>query len=386
MNQTKTYQMRTVTTLFLAMLSTLMVWAGHVTKEQARQHAADFLRSHAVFHRAPGVQPQLDAVREVSGLYVFNVSQEAGFVIVSNDDRTMPVLGYSDSGSIDPDNMPSNMRAWLQFYADEIAWLDNNNITTTYTARRVGEHPTTAIPELLKTTWDQGYPYNAYCPESSVTGCVATAMAQVMNYHKWPTGTTVEIPAYGTLPKLGTTTFDWANMITNYSGSYTGTQAMAVAKLMQYCGWAVQMQYGGSSNARVSDVANALITYFGYKETTQYVNRSHYSYANWTDLIYHELEEGRPVIYGGQAVDNGHAFVCDGYKYDGGDLFHINWGWSGRGNGYFVLSVLNPSEQGIGGSASNSAYTSSRIIPCSAARTRLWRCRTPARCSGTSCR
>ena len=357
MAQTKTYQTRTVMTLFLAMLSTMMVWAGHVTKEQARQHAADFLRNHTVFHRAPGIQPQLEAVREVSGLYVFNVSQKGGFVVVSNDDRTLPVLGYSDSGSIDPDNMPSNMRAWLQGYADEIAWLDQNNITTTYTARRVGEHPTTAIPELLKTTWDQGYPYNGYCPNDAVTGCVATAMAQVMNYHKWPTGTTVEIPAYGTLPKLGTTTFDWANMITNYSGSYTPTQAMAVAKLMQYCGWAVQMQYGGSSNARVSDVANALITYFGYKETTQYVNRSHYSYANWTDLIYHELEEGRPVVYGGQAIDNGHAFVCDGYKYDGGDLFHINWGWNGGGNGYFVLSVLNPSEQGIGGSASNSAYT-----------------------------
>ena len=350
--------MRTVTTLFLAMLSTLMVWAGHVTKEQARQHAADFLRSHAVFHRAPGIQPQLDAVQEVSGLYVFNVSQEAGFVIVSNDDRTMPVLGYSDSGSIDPDNMPSNMRAWLQFYADEIAWLDNNNITTTYTARRVGEHPTTAIPELLKTTWDQGYPYNAYCPESSVTGCVATAMAQVMNYHKWPTGATAEIPAYDTRPKLSPITFDWANMKNSYIGNETDVTATAVAKLMLYCGWAVQMQYGGSPNARVSDVANALITYFGYKGTTQYVNRSHYSYANWTDLIYHELEEGRPVIYGGQAVDNGHAFVCDGYKYDGGDLFHINWGWSGSGNGYFVLSVLNPSEQGIGGSASNSAYTS----------------------------
>ena len=386
MAQTKTYQTRTVMTLFLAMLSTMMVWAGHVTKEQARQHAADFLRNHTVFHRAQGIQPQLEAVREVSGLYVFNVSQKGGFVVVSNDDRTLPVLGYSDNGSIDPDNMPSNMRAWLQGYADEIAWLDQNNITTTYTARRVGEHPTTAIPELLKTTWDQGYPYNAYCPESSVTGCVATAMAQVMNYWQWPKR---GIGSHSYRPRnpndedhystrytstlsadFGNTTYDWENMLESYSGSETSAQKTAVATLMYHCGVATEMMYGNDADGgsgtytgnygswEESDNAqNALWKYFGYKKSTGYM-RDGYEYgghtyyeswtaSNWTAMVKAELDKQHPILYGGASDGGGHSFICDGYDEEG--YFHFNWGWSGWNDGYFTLSNLTPGSGGAGG-------------------------------------
>ncbi len=365
---------RTILFLFTIVMA-IMVMAGDLTPQQALEQAQSFIKKREAngsrAKRAQGSAALRLTTKQVSGLYVFNI-MDGGFVIVSNDDRTTPILGFSDSGNIDPDHMPSNMKAWLQGYADEIAWIKKNNISGKTSARasqRVGNHETTNIAPLIKTTWAQSAPYNNYCPEYpgygiSATGCVATAMAQVMNFHQWPTAATAVIPSYTSesmgkvLPALESTTFDWTNMLDSYSDSYTSTQATAVAKLMQYCGWSLEMNYGPESGAMTFMVANALKNYFDYSSaTTQYVSRSFFSYANWTDMIYHELEQGRPVVYGGSSVDNGHCFVCDGYKYEEEtDLFHINWGWNGLSDGYFVLSVLNPDEQGIGGSASNSAY------------------------------
>jgi len=364
--------------LLAALLTAMTAWGEAVTEEQAQEIALAFLKKHhaatAGTRRAPAT-PQLTTAGQVSGLYLFNVNDNGGFVIVSNDDRTIPILGYSDSGNIDIEKMPDNMRAWLQGYADEIAWLMSANRTRSQstrstTPRRDPIATKTAIAPLLTTTWSQGSPYNAAIASNFVTGCVATAMAQAMYYTETKAGnatttTTAEIPAYQTYTYglsidavAANTVINWKDMINDYSGNYNATQYSAVAWLMYYCGCSVKMDYGPSSSARVADVPYALKTYFGYNSTTQYVSRSYYSYANWTDIIYHELSQGRPVVYGGQAVDNGHAFVCDGYKYDDGDLFHINWGWGGQSDGYFVLSVLNPDQQGIGGSASNSAYNS----------------------------
>ncbi len=356
-------------TLFLALLCTDGAWADNVTAEQAHKLAQAFLNNHLInaskSRRAPGTMPQLTLENQVSGLYVFNVSDDGGFIIVSNDDATTPILGYSDSGSFDSDNMPDNLKAWLQSYADEIAWLQQHGSTATTASnkapRRVGNHSTTTIGPLLTTTWDQSSPYNSNCPPDNndkkyVTGCVATAMAQIMKYHQWPQEAAQPISSYN----LPSKTFDWANMKDSYTENYTDAQKTAVADLMLYCGRSVNMDYGFSSSGAITrDVVSALKTYFGYSTTTKYVSRSYYSYANWTDLIYHELSQGRPVLYGGQSTTNGHAFVCDGYKYESNtDLFHINWGWGGRSDGFFVLSVLNPKQQGIGGSPTSSAYNS----------------------------
>ncbi len=353
-------------------------WAEQVTKEQAQQQAYEFLTSRrptSGMRRAPGTVPQLTTACQVSGLYVFNVDG-GGFVIVSNDDRTIPVLGYGDTGSIDPDNMPDNMRAWLQGYADEIAWLQQNNMTTTAAAgtsapRRAGGHSTAAISPLLTTTWSQGAPYNNLCPiysgdKRAATGCVATAMAQVMNYHQWPKEGTKAIPGYTTTSNsidltegLPATTFDWANMKESYSGNNeTADEANAVATLMQYCGYSIQMDYDSSSGAQTKRVAVALKEYFDYNTTTtQYVSRNYYSAEEWASLIYHELANNRPVVYSGFTPSSGHAFVCDGYKYENEtDFFHINWGWNGSSDNYFVLSALNPREQGIGGSNSTDGF------------------------------
>ena len=361
-------------------------WAEDVTPEEALWQAQNFMQQR----EASGSRPrkaqgtlQLTPTQQVSGLYIFNVADDGGFVIVSNDDRTVPVLGFSDTGSIDPDNMPENMKAWLQGYADEIAWLAARNDQTTNSpnaqskARRpVGTHSTDAIAPMIQTTWYQITPYNNLCPldgdERCKTGCAATALAQVMNYYQWPTDETTAIPGYycytldTELEGLPPTTFDWENMKNSYKDSYTDDEATAVATLLQYCGWSLQMQYsakGSASNAIF--VADALINYFGYSKvvkdkvesTVQYVTRNFYSYANWTDLIYHELSEGRPVIYAGQSDVDGHCFICDGYKSEGGiDLFHINWGWAGKYDGYFVLSVLNFDEPGIDGSVTGKAF------------------------------
>ena len=351
----------------LGILSISMAsWAEPVTPDQAMQQAKKFVQTHRAknpkLRYATGTTPQLKQVGQVSGLYVFNVGDDNGFVIVSNDDRATPVLGYSDSGSFNASQMPDNMKAWLQGYADQIEWLKQNNISAPL--RTVGEG-FTAIEPLMSSVWGQNDPFNFSTPvvggQNCVTGCVATAMAQVMYYHKWPQGATSSIPgydySYGSLDALSSTTFNWADMQDDYRGTYSTDAGSAVAKLMQYCGWSVKMNYGPSASGASSNmVADALKNYFGYNSTTQYVSRSLYTYENWVKMIYHELSEGRPVFYAGSSVDNGHAFVCDGYQAD--DYFHINWGWEGLSNeGFYRLSVLDPENQGTGGSASSSAYS-----------------------------
>ena len=356
----------------LAFVLVTMAKAESITQEQALEQALSFLQqreaSGSRMRRAPGVPLQLSPTRQIAGLYVFNIADDGGFVVVSNDDRALPILGFSDSGSIDPDNMPENMRAWLKGYADEIAWAVKHDITAPAAARgqqRVGSHSTNTINPLITTTWNQDNPYNAYCVSNTgiqdcATGCVATAMAQVMKYHQWPTAATTsfQTQSLGGTQTIQSTTFNWTNMKNDYSNGYTSNEADAVAMLMLYCGLSVNMAYGSTSYAHLCDIPNALKNYFGYnKTTTQYVSRSYYSDANWTDLIYFELSHLRPVLYGGQSSGGGHAFVCDGYKYENNtDLFHINWGWGGGSDGYFTLSALNPHIQGIGGSSSTDGF------------------------------
>ncbi len=371
----------------LALVMVTLVQAEEITSQQALQQAQRFLQERATAkNRAQKATPQLTMAKQVSGLYVFNMADNQGFVIVSNDDGVLPILGFSDSGHLDPDNMPTNMRAWLQGYADEIAWAREHKTftvaktSTAPAARRAGSHITAAIEPLMTTRWSQDSPFNDLCPEYAsghrcATGCVATAMAQVMRYHEWPQGATSAIPAYTTgsyglsVSALPATTFDWDNMVDEYcrhwNGSYfvaipspTTAQATAVATLMQYCGSALGMDYGPESGANTDDVAKALRSYFDYNaSTTQFVSRSFYTAAKWADLIYHELANRRPVVYGGTSSGGGHEFVCDGYKYESStDFFHINWGWGGMSDDYFVLSALDPDAQGIGGSSSTDGY------------------------------
>ncbi len=358
--------------LFLAsLLLAVAAVAAPVSPEKARQAATTFLQQHrpglTVQSRpalsAPLVLSNGQQLKKESNYYIFNTVGKKGYVIVSGDDRTIPILGYTDSGTLDPNNMPPNMKTWLENYAKQIDALDAMELTEDMiTAPRPTRN---SISPLITSHWDQGAPYWTHCPEFmditedgdtvgelAYTGCVATSMAQIMNYYKHPMTISQPIPSYQVTfyyneeygvfdtETLDPIYFDWDNMKDNYTGAETDAEKDAVAWLMLYAGCAAHMQYGTNASS-TSDpyIPTALNDYFNYDAKLVY--RSDYEQSDWEDLIYQELYEGRPIIYNGRSgTGGGHSFVCDGYAY--GDYFHINWGWGGLGDGYFVLSVLNP--------------------------------------------
>ncbi len=352
------------------------LWAQKISMDDAKQRALKFFTKSSTLSKgkkkAPRKNPRMVTALSNDAYYIFNDEYNGGFVVVSGDDRTRSILGFSESRIFDATEIPANMYAWLQGYADEISWLQRQDEDARFAMAMVSNQASDSerlpIAPLVTTTWNQGVPYNNKTPQyksgnyyyRSATGCVATAMAQVMNFHQWPQAETAVIPGYRTssynmsLSSLGATTFNWENMRDSYSGDYTTEEADAVATLMKYCGWSVMMDYGPQSSSSTNLVADAFKNYFDYDSiTTQFVSRSYYTYSKWVDLIYHELKNRRPVVYGGLSSGGGHEFVCDGYVYeDGTDFFHINWGWGGMSDDYFVLSALDPEKQGIGGSTS----------------------------------
>ena len=348
--------MKRLLVAFFTVLVSIAILAGNVTEQQALTIARQFMQGKSFQQK----QVRRAAAVGDNQFYVFNAEGQNGFVIVSADDRTTPVLGYADKGSLEMNKLPVNARRWLEGYAEEIKALGEDVQANTHPRRVIGA----PVAPLLTCHWDQGAPYNLQCPidgeYNSVTGCVATAMAQVMYYHKWPQSATIAIPAYTTstkklnLSELPATTFKWDQMKDSYSYDETGAAADAVAELMRYCGQAVRMDY--TSNESGASVGAAhLINYFGYSKTAQNMNRSYYTTTEWEAMIYKELSNARPVLYSGNSGSGGHQFVIDGYDDKG--LFHVNWGWGGYADGHFVLSVLNPDGRGIGGGSSSNGYT-----------------------------
>lgn len=354
--------------------------------------------------------------------YVFNADSGHGFVVVSADDHTRPVLAYADSGSFPVDSLPGNLRAWMGTYQQQIQYLvataakragaqgtptepaAQESLTTgapTVGAAhplghpsshplglpRLGEGPFASAPAsstphsslltpnssnssrspvspLLTSRWNQGEPFNEYCPillgyGKAVTGCVATAMAQTLYYHRAEsvTATTATIPGYdydanGYSLRLSDIdkgeTIDWDNMLDDYSGEIAFWKKAAVANLMLLCGQAVKTSYNtaanGGSSASMLLIPNALRDYFGYDKSTTFVERDYYSASSWDNLVYGELSHGRPVIYGGlTSTDGAHCFVVDGA--DGNGYYHVNWGWGGSCDGYYLLSVMTPADE-----------------------------------------
>ena len=351
------------------------------TTEQVQQLAAQYLSSKHIKRALPGQSESkttavFNALDKDAQPYLYAVSEQNSFVLVSGDDRFAPVLGYSDSGNFNEQNMPENMRAWLQGYIDEMNYLNSINYQPTL---RRATAARTAISPMVTTKWNQGDPFNLLCPidkssQRSVTGCAATAMAQVVNYHiqnhNAPTAIKEAIEAYTTSSQqlsvsgvaAGTALPNKTLLLDTYGDAATDAQKTAVAQLMLYCGTSIQMDYtSGGSGAYTADAQYALVRNFGFDETVQAISRDEVSYAEWIDLVYNELTHSRPVIYSGHSSGGGHAFVADGYA--SGDLFHINWGWGGSSDGYFALSVLNPDDDGqIGASASGDGYSSDQLI------------------------
>ena len=349
----------------MAMLSA-MAFAGPVDSARAKKAAKTFLSNNGV---NAAKLTDLSAEAGFTNLYIYNA--EKGFVVMAADDRVQPILGYSLTGYFTVKDMPSNVRGWLQGYNDEIQFaVDNNAKASSETKQQwhdlengvKGLRYTVIVSPLLSTQWDQGSPYNMYCPKigntTTVTGCVATAMAQVMKYWNWP-ATGVGSHSYTwnnqTLSAdFGSTTYNWEVMTNKVNSGSSNATKQAVATLMYHCGVAVEMDYGlsstGGSGAYGGYAPDAFINYFRYAPSATYKSKDAYTDEQWKALLKAELDDGRPVFYCGSYVsgDNtgGHAFVCDGYRSD--DYFHFNWGWSGSADGYFAIGALNPGSGGAG--------------------------------------
>lgn len=277
--------------------------------------------------------------------YVVNFAN-GGWALISANDVVKPLLGYSPTGIFSTTKQPDNVRNWLGEYSKEIrrcASLDDGSTHSEWNlnggaTRASGD---AAIEPLIKVNWNQGSPYNKYCPKSSYVGCVAVSLAQAMSVFKYPeqaTGTHGYNSPFGTLAIEydKEDPYDWEAIM---SGANNKDE---VARLLYHCGVAVDMQYGldGSGTQQVK-AANALKTYFKYPSSVSFSWRSSYD-GNWEEMLIGELENGNPIIYCGSPADGstGHSFNIDGY--DGQSMFHLNWGWGGSNNGYFSIDGLKP--------------------------------------------
>ena len=386
----------------LVLMVAMPTFAERVTSETARKVASTFLNNNG----AKSAQlTDLSQEAGFSNLFIF--SGENGFVVMAADDCVQPILGYSLTGKFDAKDMPENLKWWLQGYSDEIqSAIDNKMKASSETTKmwkdlaegnsKAGKATMTVAP-LIQTKWNQNKYYNSLCPAISdgpdghaYTGCVATAMAQIMKYWSYPS-TGVGSHSYTwngqTLTAdFGATTYDWNNMADYYEYYFAnGTdpyptwlpdpseeEITAVATLMYHCGVSVDMIYGGNSTggsaAPNAYVSNALMAYFNYKNTIQYKQKSYtnlntgntttyYTDSEWIAMLKVELDASRPLQYGGQDpnANSGHAFVCDGYNSD--DYFHFNWGWAGSYNGYFTITNLNTGANSGQAGAGNGNYT-----------------------------
>lgn len=309
---------------------------------------------------------------DLPAVYVFSYGTTGGgfLVLPASDAVTHPILGYSDSGTFSASDMPPAMRWWLKQYAAEVSAADASGVNEEAPSESGQER--TDIAPLVQTYWNQTTPYwnltpvvnGTHCP----TGCVATAMAQVMNFWQYPAqgiGSNSYYPssAVGETLSLDFSqiTFDWDAMLERYNAQSPQESIDAVSTLMYACGVGVNMNYApGESGSNYTQATNALVNYFGYDIGIRDLSRNYFELPEWVDMIYSELAAGRPVLYGGLNDDGGHAFVCDGYRTDG--YFHINWGWGGVSNGYFLITALNPTQQGVGGSTGGYNLNQTMVI------------------------
>lgn len=309
--------------------------------------------------------------------YVFNKGIKDGFIIVAADDCVLTeVLGYCNYGEYDNNNLPANFKWWIDQYQREIDYAIKNRLSTTST---IQPFATSVSPLLGNIAWNQGDPYNLLCPtltnasgetERTVTGCVATATAQVMRYYKWPakgTGSnsyTWEKGGKTLSVDFSKSTYDWDNMTETYNSNSSTTEKNAVAKLMYDCGVSCNMEYNlssaGGSAASAYDQIEGLYNYFGYDLGMEHLTRDYYKLTDWNSIIKNEIDNSRPILYRGTGSGGGHAFIIDGYNASG--YFHFNWGWGGSSDGYFVTTALNPGELGIGGGAGGYNYNQGMTI------------------------
>ncbi len=341
----------------LLFLISAVIYAAPVSVESAKKVAINYFTHQNSRAISPNFNVEVVKEGGVPLFYVFNF-EPIGFVIVAADDAVIPVLGYSFESNFDLNLLPENAKGWFDGYKVQINNIVNSRLDNSITkkewtrieANRFSPNRS-SVAALCTTKWDQGKYYNAACPSDAsaptdndgrvYTGCVATAMAQIMKYNNYP-ASGIGNHSY-THPTYGIQSVDYAASTYNWSAmpSNVTSPNAEVAKLMYHCGVSVNMNYAvDGSGAQSSRVPNALISLFGYSPTAEMKEMSDFSASGWISLLKSELDAARPMYYAGDDGVAGHAFVCDGY--DATDKFHFNWGWSGYGNGFFAIGSLNP--------------------------------------------
>jgi len=346
---------RFFTTFFAAMFIFSYVFADTVNENEAKVIAETFYNAYAPASRAgsPIDKTIVEYYQQDESFYIFSF-KNGGFVMVSADDYASPILGYSFNNPIS-NELGSNVRYLFDNYNKEIADIKNLKIKEDKIKKewiklreaKLSGNIKAAEP-LLTTTWNQNPIYNQYCPTGTPTGCVATAMSQIMNYHEWPTSGNgwhkfipQDHPEYGEqYADFSSETYDWDYMPNTLSYSSTSREVEAIATLCYHAGVSVNMNYDPSgSGASSSDVLFALSSYFKYDPSSiEMVTYNSDNETEYLNKIKTEIDNERPIYYDGYGDEGGHAWVCDGY--DENDYIHINWGWGGSSNGYFLLSNM----------------------------------------------
>lgn len=344
---------RQIISLILVLMA-IYANARQITIDEAAAIASEFLNSSnrnvstANHSDVTHVKSQSAVTDKAAPYYVFNADNNAGFVIISGDDRAHRILGYSDTGTFDFSNLPPQLAALLDQYAEQMDKLPANQPVDP--SWNVAARNASTDGVLLKTAnWGQDYPYNLKTPvidgEHCPTGCIATAMAIIMKFHNWPLA-----GRHGLSYIRGGISHDvdFSKSKYNFSGfknDYDTDEPQSedidnLAKLMYDCGAAAGMKYTVTASSTRSDMLGyVFMRYFKYSPECQFLERRCFPDEDWFKLIINNISDGQPVLYRASTEDEGHAFVIDGFK---DQLFHINWGWNGLLNGYYSLDALNP--------------------------------------------
>ena len=360
-----------------ALMATTNAMAEQRTETQARQLATQYVMAQspafngelrlvsqtAISRVATPAKAKAASPALATPYYIYNLP-EGGYIVVSGTTALEPVIAYSDTGFLDPDaaNLPDGLRYWLGYAAEAAAYAEVH-------PEAVAPHPAKAqrrgimpgielakpdyskdVAPLLENSklgniqWNQNSPYNDQCPMKGgihcFTGCMATAMSQVLAYHQYPKS------------------YDWSEVLPTYKGGLGSAYSRSVvAELNHDVGVALNMEYGTDQSGSVStQYSKALRDKFGYHANVALINRDNFTYGEWMDILLNEFANNRPVIYDGVSNDGGHAFVIDGYRAKDG-FVHVNWGWEGMSDGYYNIVFLDPKETGIGATLS-SGFTS----------------------------
>lgn len=354
--------MKKIYLMFLLLAAHLVSFSAPISQEQAYRIALDFFarsatRSAIQLDLVWNGETAMTRTGEEPALYVYNRTDAAGFVIVSGDEAATPILGYSHQHNFRSEAMPDNLRYWLEGVRSTILAARASGVEANASAT---PKSATAVRLLETALWDQQAPYNGECPYlngrgRTVTGCVATAAAIICKYYGWPTSVSGSTAAYTTsthgiyVPSRTLGTYDYSLMPLQYT-NYTAEQANAVARLMADIGALVKADYGvggqgdGGTGALTQNLLSAMQSTMRYSKSSTLIYRRSRTDAEWIAMLKAELDNGRPILYGGSGNSGGHQFIFDGYDTAG--FFHCNWGWSGSANGYYNVDILKPADTG----------------------------------------